>query len=112
MNYLKTNNIFSLDGVVYNSLEEHIDSLFNNQQIQIKRIVSHGQVTPPDQWYNQSEIEWVVLLQGSASLEFETGDMVHMKTGDFLKIDAGTRHRVAYTSKNPPCIWLAVYVTD
>lgn len=112
MKYFKPNNIYSLKGVNYSAQEEHVDSLYKNKQIHIKRIVSHGQLTPPDQWYDQSEVEWVVLVQGQASLEFEKGNMVHMEAGDYLKIDAGNRHKITYTSKYPPCIWVAVYINE
>ncbi len=110
MKYSEAGNIFSLDGVVQNPLEEHVDALLSNQQVHIKRIVSHGHTSPSGQWYDQPEDEWVVLLQGKASLEFEDGRLTHMKGGDHLKIEAHVRHRITYTSIDPPCIWLAVYI--
>ncbi len=108
----KTGNIFLLDGVVHDPEQEHTATLYQSQHIQIKRIISQGHASPPDQWYDQAEDEWVMLLQGSASLEFDQGRMVHLKAGDHLKIDAGNKHRVSFTSKNPPCIWVAVHVEN
>jgi len=110
MKYSKADNIFSLDGWVHNAQEEHVEALYHNQQVKIKRIVSHRHTSPPGQWYDQSEDEWVVLLQGKASLEFEDGHLIHMMAGDHIMIEAGTKHRVSYTSHNPSCIWVAVYI--
>ena len=110
MRSFKRGHIFSLDGVVFDPDQEHIDTLYSNRNTRIKRILSKGHVTPPGQWYDQKEDEWVMLMQGNASLEFEDGSIIHLRTGDYIVLDAGTKHRVSYTSNNPPCIWLAVYV--
>ncbi|NEO01320.1 MAG: cupin, partial [Moorea sp. SIO3I7] len=32
-----------------------------------------------------------------------------LKPGDYLFIKAHQKHRVEYTSAEPPCIWLAVH---
>jgi cupin 2 domain-containing protein len=103
-------NIYSLEGIVFDPGKEHVDRLYTNQHTRIKRILSKGHITPSETWYDQTEDEWVVLIQGNASLEFENGNTIHLKPGDYLKIDSGIKHRVSYTSKNPPCIWLAVYM--
>ena len=75
----------------------------------IERIVSEGHVSPEGFWYDQDEPEWVALLQGTAELEFEDGRRHPMEAGDWLAIPAHERHRVAYTSSAPPCVWLAVF---
>ncbi|HSV87952.1 MAG TPA: cupin domain-containing protein [Bacteroidales bacterium] len=88
---------------------EIVDTLCNYNKLQIKRIVSKGQVTPPGVWLSQRENEWVILLRGKASLEFEFGERLLMKSGDYYFIPAGLKHRVTYTSKRPICVWLAVH---
>jgi len=73
----------------------------------VERIVSNGLASPPDFWYDQPEDEWVLLLQGTASLEFAEGDAVQLKAGDYLLIPSHAKHRVAATSSH--AIWLAVH---
>lgn len=75
----------------------------------IERIISTGQVTPIGEWYNQDQDEWVILLQGDATLDYFDGSSIQLKAGDYLFIPAHQKHRVEYTSSEPPCIWLAVH---
>lgn len=75
----------------------------------IERIVSTGQTTPEDQWYDQEKDEWVILLQGEAKLLFMEGEEVTLRKGDYLFIRAHEKHRVTYTSSDPPSVWIAVH---
>lgn len=72
----------------------------------IERIISTGQTSD---WYDQNETEFVVLLEGNAVIEFEGGKNVSMSKGDTVLIKPHERHRVSYTSSEPPCIWLCVF---
>ena len=102
-----TLNLFNLpDPLPHN---EDIIDLVRSDDIRIERIVSTGQTTPEGQWYDQDEDEWVALIQGEAILEYETGEKLHLSAGDHTFLPAHCRHRVSYTSHNPPCIWLAVF---
>ena len=85
--------------------EELTTILAQNGNVRIERIVSTGQTSD---WYDQSETEFVVLLQGEAKIEFEN-KTVTMSKGDTLVIQPHERHRVTYTSSEPPCIWLCVF---
>ena len=78
-------------------------------EVLIERIVSRGHVTAPNEWYDQIKDEWVVLISGEASLEYEDGTTVDLRPGDHLLIPARKRHKVTYTSTEPPCIWIAVH---
>lgn len=89
--------------------KELFESLVSNDKISIERIISTGQTTPPGEWYDQDRDEWVILLQGAASLTFDAGRQIKLVAGDYLFIPAHQKHRVEYTSSNPPCIWLAVH---
>lgn len=89
--------------------EELFETLCQAPGLHIERIVSQGQHSPPGEWYDQKQHEWVVLLQGEAVLEFEHGPEQKLVPGDYLLIPAGLRHRVAYTSTQPACIWLAIH---
>lgn len=77
--------------------------------VQIERIISTGQISPPGFWYEQAADEWVVLLTGTAVLGWDDGTELRLQTGDWVLIPRGKRHRVAYTSQEPPCVWLAVH---
>ena len=89
-------------------LEKFEQIAFGNN-IQIERIISTGQTTTSGQWYDQELDEWVILLQGEAELAYADNTRIKLKAGNYLLIPAHTKHRVEYTSIEPPCIWLAVY---
>lgn len=78
--------------------------------LRIERIVSFGQQSPPAFWYDQSEVEFVLLLAGAARLRFadELNERV-LGPGDSLLISAHRRHRVEWTDPATPTVWLAVF---
>lgn len=86
-------------------VEEIVDILEENKNIRMERILSSGQVTD---WIIQDEKEFVILLQGRATIEFEN-EIVNLSKGDTLMIDKYKIHRVSYTSEDPICIWLCVF---
>jgi cupin 2 domain-containing protein len=90
------------------SSSEHSLTLFENPSVKIERIVSQSYNSPPGFWYDQDEDEWVIVVRGEATLEFEEGELVRMKEGDYLTIPRHVKHRVHQTS--PETIWLAVHV--
>lgn len=75
----------------------------------VERILSSGQHTPEGTWLEQERNEWVILLKGSAGLEFESGGKFDMIPGDYLMIPSNTRHRVTYTSTSEESVWLAFH---
>ena len=77
-------------------------------QVRIERIVSEGHVSPPEFWYDQNEWEYAAVLQGSAELETLNGK-IWLDSGDWVMIPEHEKHRVSYTSSEPPCVWLAVF---
>jgi len=89
------------------AVDEHFQTLLERPGVRLERIVSDGQVSEPGFWYEQSEDEWVLLLQGEAVLEYGDGTRVELTLGDSLLIPAGLRHRVAYTA--PRTVWLALF---
>ena len=86
---------------------EEFLTLFNNANVKIERIVSHAHASPAGFWYDQDEDEWVVVLRGSATLEFAGGEQVELNVGDYLTIGCHVQHRVARTSEET--VWLAVH---
>ncbi|MFC1683897.1 cupin domain-containing protein [Pseudomonadota bacterium] len=86
---------------------EHFDELQRCGNVTVERIVSSSKTEP--KLYVQEQDEWVVLLQGQACLEMN-GKEHPLSSGDFLFIPEGTPHQVLDTSREPPCIWLAVHI--
>ncbi len=76
----------------------------------VERIVSRDHASPPGFWYDQPQAEWVALLAGEAELEFANGRRQRLAPGAWVLIGAHERHRVAWTSAEPPAVWLAVHL--
>jgi cupin 2 domain-containing protein len=89
--------------------EEVFTELLTAEGVRIERIVSFGQVSPEGFWYDSSENEWILLLEGSATLTFQENPPVDLKPGDCLRLPAGCRHRVEKTSEIGQTVWLAVF---
>ncbi|MEM6612768.1 MAG: cupin domain-containing protein [Cyanobacteria bacterium P01_C01_bin.72] len=100
-------NIFALPSSLPN--KELFESIVSTENILIERIISTGQSSPPGEWYEQDKDEWVILLQGGAILSYEDNSIIKLTAGDYIFIPAHQKHRVEYTSSQPPCIWLAVH---
>jgi cupin 2 domain-containing protein len=103
------NNIFDVENVPFSLDEEITTILASSKDVRIERIVSFGQITDENDWYDQSQDEFVILLQGKARIKFDNGEEKELSNGDYLLIPAHVRHRVNYTSTKPVCIWLAVF---
>ena len=88
--------------------EELVEVLAEGSHVRIERIVSDGHSSPADFWYDQEQNEWVLLISGSAVLEFEDR-MLEMKAGDYVLIPARQKHRVLSTSSVEKTVWLAVF---
>jgi cupin 2 domain-containing protein len=92
--------------------DELKEILTSNAQLRVERIVSRGHASPDDFWYDQDEHELVFLYAGAARLEIADQPEVELRSGDWLVLPAGCRHRVAWTSPNEDTIWLAVFYRD
>jgi cupin 2 domain-containing protein len=75
--------------------------------VKIERIVSNGQPSPTDFWYEQEQDEWVTLIQGAATLEFKHGEKKEMQAGDYLLIPSHLKHRVSKVSRDG--VWLEIH---
>jgi len=105
---MKTENVF--DAIPANLPEEISQTLLERDGIRIERIVSKGQASPQDFWYDQAEHEWVMLLAGGAGLEIEGEEGFRkLKVGDCLLLPAHQRHRIAWTDAQTETIWLGVF---
>lgn len=96
-------NLFDLPKLTLS--EELTTIIADHDNVRIERIISTGQISD---WYDQSETEFVVLLQGDAKIKFEDREITLAK-GDYVIINPYERHCVSYTSSEPPCVWLCVF---
>lgn len=104
---MKTANIFDIKGIE-GRVAEVFETLVEGSA-KIERIISHGQITPENKWYDQEIDEWVILLQGQATILIEDIGEIYLSAGSYLLIPAHQKHRVTFTSESPSCIWLAVH---
>ncbi|MEO6845663.1 MAG: cupin domain-containing protein [Chthoniobacterales bacterium] len=102
----KKENLFT--GPSASTSEEQILPLFKSGTTRIERIASHGHASPSDFWYDQENPEWVLLLEGSATLEFPNKEKLELEKGDYLLIPSHKRHRVQTVSSD--AIWLAIHL--
>jgi cupin 2 domain-containing protein len=83
---------------------EVFTTLFQNKTIRVESIRSW--LKDSGEWYDQSEDEWVVLIEGKARLEIG-GETLTLEKGDCLFIPSHQRHRVLWTSED--ALWLGVF---
>jgi len=107
-----TNNLFS--PLPQDLSLEVIERLAQGSSVRIERIVSSGHRTAENQWYDQDDHEWVILLQGSATVRFADDTpnhpaLTHLSPGDYINIPAHTKHRVESTDSDNITVWLAVH---
>ena len=92
------------------AVDEQFREILQRPGLRIERIVSTGQCSPPDFWYDQPQGEWVLLVQGEAKLRFANeAEARHLRAGDHFDIPPHCRHRVEWTPTNQITIWLAVF---
>lgn len=99
-------NIF--EKIIVDKTEEIFSEIFKNETIKVEKIVSNGQKSVENFWYEQEKSEFILLLEGFAILEFEDFE-IELKKGDCINIKAKQKHRVKFTSLNEPTIWFAVF---
>lgn len=88
---------------------ELIENLLVTKTFKIERIISRGHITPSNKWYDQETNEFVLLISGSAELEFEDNTFTKLAPGDWLVIPAHKKHRVSYTSLEQDSVWLTIH---
>jgi cupin 2 domain-containing protein len=84
---------------------ESFTTLFESDKLTVSRIVSSDRVEPKQ--YCQEVDEWVILLEGEATLKIDT-EIKRLKKGEFLSIPAHTPHEGLTTQKGT--LWLALYM--
>jgi cupin 2 domain-containing protein len=106
---IRAGNLFA-DVPAASAGEEAFSEIFARPGLKIERIISQGQTSPPKFWYDQACNEWVIVLKGSATLQFADEPATRaLGEGDYIFIPARKRHRVEWTDPQQLTIWLAVY---
>ena len=100
------NSIF--ENIPTNLPQELFEKILIHKNIRIERIISQGHRSLPNEWYDQKQNEWVMLIKGKAKLEFEN-EIIDLKDGDYINIPARKRHRVLWTTPDCKTIWLAIF---
>jgi bis(5'-nucleosidyl)-tetraphosphatase len=101
----RSGNLFQ--GLTCPATGERFEELLGHAKVRIERIVSSSE--PETTLYDQSQDEWVLLIEGRAQIEL-AGEALDLSPGDWLFIPAHTPHRVVSTSPQPRCLWLAVHL--
>jgi len=84
---------------------ETFTTLLEHKNIKINRIVSSSKVESVE--YIQDEDEWLVLLEGEATLLMEKKEKI-LTRGDILFIPAKAPHTILETSDG--AVWLTVHI--
>ena len=103
---VSSGNLFSV--IPKKLKDEQFTEFVDTGQVRIERIVSRGHACGADDWYDEQEAEWVVVLAGAARLVFEDETEPRMLApGDYVYIPPRKRHRVDWTDPDEPTVWLA-----
>lgn len=86
---------------------ENFETLYEKDGVMIERIVSSDK--PEVKEYNQPYDEWIVLLDGEASIEVD-GDIYLLKKGDTKLIERNIIHKVLATKRGT--IWLCIHLKN
>jgi len=100
--------------------DEVFEDIVKGDAVRIERIVSQGQCSPDEHWYDQEQNEWVLILEGHAKLILQLNQsnanhsnnseqIVELKAGDHINIKAHQKHKVLWTCPNQTTVWLAVF---
>jgi cupin 2 domain-containing protein len=85
---------------------ESVGILLEGKNFTLEHIISRGDASAPNFWYEQDNDEWVALIVGSSTLEFPDGHL-KLTAGDAILIPAKLKHRVAETSSD--AVWIALH---
>lgn len=84
---------------------ERFDTLLRLRNLHVERIISSGDISQTE--YVQEQDEWVLLLQGTATLDI-SGEETTLEAGDHVFLPARTPHSVTKVSQG--AMWLAIHL--
>jgi len=85
--------------------DENFTTLLEHKNIKINRIISSDHIEAKE--YIQEEDEWLVLLEGEATLRIENEEKI-LTRGETLFIPAKVPHSVLKT--NSGTVWITVHI--
>jgi cupin 2 domain-containing protein len=88
--------------------DEIFETILSTPSLKIERIISKGQKSAPDFWYDQEQSEWILVLQGEARLQF-ADTTKYLASGDYINIEPHQKHRIDWTTAAEETIWLAIF---
>lgn len=88
--------------------DEIFETIISTQHVKIERIISKGHKSESDFWYDQDQSEWILVVKGEATLQFED-KTISLSAGEYLNIAPHQKHRVDWTTPKEGTIWLAVF---
>lgn len=98
------NNLYNVFKNIKFSEEREIEEkIYEDESLKIIRTMSLNQVTG---FYDQEELEIVILLGGKAQIEYEDGRRLDLGEGDSLVIRPHEVHRVSWQEK---AVWLCIF---
>jgi cupin 2 domain-containing protein len=89
------------------AIGEQVSRLLDSPAFRLEQIVSNGEASAKDFWYDQPEAEWVLLVRGKAILRFQGDRSLGLDAGDSVVIPAHSRHRVDSCSQD--ALWLTLH---
>jgi cupin 2 domain-containing protein len=87
---------------------EEVTVLLQTDLFRLEYIASYGQASPPGFWYDQPDPEWVMLLVGTATLDFGEDGTLELEAGGTFTIPAHVKHRVSAVSED--AVWVALHM--
>ncbi|MCP1726573.1 cupin 2 domain-containing protein [Natronospira proteinivora] len=84
---------------------ERFETLLRHRNLVVERILSSADIDSEE--YVQRQDEWVVLVQGEATLQVDD-EAVELSAGDHVFIPAGVPHTVERVSEG--ALWLGVHL--
>ncbi|MCA3279430.1 MAG: cupin domain-containing protein [Roseomonas sp.] len=97
-----------VDGATPSAGAESFTELAQAGGARVERIASHAVTN--GEWHEQAWPEFVLLVAGSAALEFADGSTRNLKRGDWAFLPAHCRHCVTWTDPAGETLWLAVHL--
>lgn len=98
------NNLYNVfKNIKISSDGEIEEKIYEDESLKIIRTMSLDQVTD---FYDQEELEIVILLGGVAEIEYDDGRTISLEKGDTLEIKPHEIHRVKSQEK---AIWLCIF---
>ncbi len=103
---MAVNNIFSgFPGVFRGEL---FDKLLDHSDFRIERIVLNSSSSDEAQWLRRKRAQWLMLVQGFVVLESDNERAIEVKAGDYLLLEANSKHRLRWKCPDDETILLSV----